>query len=48
MIDWEKWKELEWKLFKFWISIPRILRISIIPLILVIISILGWVKIFSE
>lgn len=48
MINWQKWKELEWKVLKRWIAIPRILRISLIPLFLLIIAILGWVKILSK
>ncbi|WP_156172308.1 hypothetical protein [Paenibacillus dauci] len=38
--------QISWKLFRYWLKIPRVLRMSIIPLVMLIISILGWIKIF--
>lgn len=48
MINWKKWNELQWKMLKYWLAIPRILRLSALLLTMLIISILGWIKIFAE
>jgi len=48
MIDWEKWKKLQWKMLKYWLAIPRTLRLSVLFLTMLIISILGWINIFTE
>ena len=48
IINWEKWKELQWKMLKYWLAIPRIVRLSAILFTMLIISILGWFKILAE
>lgn len=36
------------KIVSYWFSIPRILRVGFLWLILIVLSIFGWIKIFKS
>jgi hypothetical protein len=39
-----RWEKLSMSIIKHWIAVPRVIRLSIIPIAAIIVAILGWVK----
>ncbi|WP_179218672.1 hypothetical protein [Saccharibacillus sp. O23] len=48
MLDPQKWDAFTMKLTEKWIAVPRIYRVCLIPGILLVIALLGWIGYFRR